>query len=218
MIYLQSLASINLDDAQALEAHTYGLRGQDFSLLAVASPLNASENWTATATIHTNDDEFSYMLYRFINTNPYNSTYRPSASTVNASTKCNAYSVTGYENASDKAQKLPGILYYYDDNESLYVPEQSAHSVTYISIYNDTEICGPRCARGYAFSAGPDTDSTEQRTSIAHDIIYECNSTITSITNLTSDDANYTLSDYSAFLIAGAIGWSGYNDLSNIPG
>ena len=126
---------------------------------------------------------------------------------------CNAYPVTSFQEPYFNGEPLPGTIAKYSDGISdltLYVREWAYGATTYIA--DNTKICGPRCTRVYAYQAALNQPNANEQAGVDKNTIFDCNNTISDVTNATGQIRNYVLGDDSARWVAGAIGWTGYVD------
>lgn len=198
---------------QQFSAHSYGVQGQDFPVLISNDPMEASKDHTETVFT---SPAYSSFLYRFTDYAPDDpTTYHVSKRTVNVTSVCNAFAVTGNAVPYFDGHLLPGALFYYTDhnnvNMSLYVRDFAYGCTTYMS--DNDPSCGERCARVLVYQAAQEQTSQNQQLAISQNMIFDCNNTIGEITSATKDGEKFTLpSKDPARAIAGAIGWTGFLD------
>jgi hypothetical protein len=198
--------------AQEFAAQAYGIQGQDYPLFSVDNPVDNSWYGGGNFQILFASLDYSTTVYRFIDNNPDGSASVKSNRTIAATVFCNAFNVIEHQIPYYARQQLPGDLLLYTDNNgintTLYVREWARGAVTYIS--DTLNPCGPRCNLVYVYQAAQERASPNELIDINQDVIFQCNNTVSEVSNTTSTIQDYVLGDVQARYFAGAIGWTGY--------
>ena len=146
------------------------------------------------------------MTYYFQDQNPSNPALTLlSHRHINATASCVQYEVvsggTGYETNVT-------FIDANNDTTTLDAVRVGPGAMTFISVLNST--CGPRCTDIYALQSADNN-------TIPYPAFFKCNSTITPVagiekyTHTRKDASPYQLADEQARIMAGAIGWTGFN-------
>lgn len=195
-------------DAQLGSANSYGIQGQDY-LFVTASPPGqgkvARYGSPGTPTIYTNAD-WTEMTYVFQDLNIRNQDLSLiSHRNITTRAKCQSLEVLDGGNGTNSY-----IVYLDNDRQqnSLDVVRVGPGATTYVGMLNST--CGPRCTQVMVLqSANGDT--------IPRPSFYQCENTISPVQGIeeylydgqTADI--FQMPDAQAQIIAGAIGWTGFN-------
>jgi hypothetical protein len=194
--------------AQLGSANSYGIQGQDYYF--TSNPNDAPVN---VPTVYAND-AYTNFEYRFQDRNIKNAddTLR-SHRTINSTASCVSLKIIdgGYANSS--------IITYLDENNvsrTLDVVRVGPGAMTYISILNST--CGARCTEIMALQSAT-TDSSP----ISYPSFFKCRSTISEVSGISEyvqpgqTASLYQMPDTQAKIMAGAIGWTGFNHTAGDP-
>lgn len=165
----------------------------------------ASYGFPSTPTVYCSED-WDNMTYYFQDQNPSNPALTLlSHRHISATASCVQYEViaggTGYET---------NVTYLEGNNQptTLDAVRVGPGATTFISVLNST--CGARCTEIYALQSA-------NNNTIPHPAFFKCNSTITPVsgieeyTHTRKDASPYQLADDQARIMAGAIGWTGFN-------
>ena len=202
--------------AQLGTANSYGIQGQDFLYPDFGAQIpgqGKTPSWglSSSPTIYATNANYSEFKYVFHDQN----IRRPDLTilshryvTVHAA--CTQLALLSGGNGVNTT------IVYQDtltaNPITLDVIRVGPGAVTYISALNST--CGPRCASIFVLQ------SADNET-IPHPSFFTCNNTLSSVTvpnsyvtplansNVTADI--YAMPDTQAFILAGAIGWTGFN-------
>ncbi|KAJ9603957.1 hypothetical protein H2200_011479 [Cladophialophora chaetospira] len=195
-------------DAQLGSANLFGIQGQDYLFVNTTPPGQGNTpayGTPGTATIYSNSN-WTNMSYIFIDQSLHNSqltfvTHR----NITATATCNEMRVLDGGNGTST------FVTYLDENgepTTLDVVRVGSGAMTYVGVLNST--CGPRCTEIMALqSADGDAIPTPS--------FFKCNSTLSTVSAIDqylyhgqTADA-FQMPDQQAKIIAGAIGWSGFN-------
>ena len=182
------------------------LTGQDYYWQTVDDPYD----WYAFETTYSPQNG-SYVLYRFVDSNPNNLTNVKSNRTVTSAAVCNVYDVLKNEPYIFNSTPYPGNLLTYfdgDQNQTLYVQDWAPGAITYISDTREN-FCGPRCGHVLAFQAAQSKTSPNEQVGVYQDTLYDCNNTVSEVSNATLATLPYLIANPQARYFAGAIGWTG---------
>ena len=195
-------------DTQLGSANSFGIQGQDYLFVDGTDPPSQgnipSYGTPGTPTIYSNND-WTIMTYIFQDQNVYNpSLTLVSHRNISAAATCRQLEVVKGGNGTDT------FVTYLDEHKksnTLDVVRVGPGAMTYIGVLNST--CGPRCTEVMALqSAGG---------AIAKPSFFKCNNTMSSVSAIEeylfdgqSPDA-FQMPDQQAKIVAGAIGWSGFN-------
>jgi hypothetical protein len=194
--------------AQLGSANSYGIQGQDYSFTS-----NPNDNPVNDPTVYAND-AYTTLEYRFQDQNIKNAddTLR-SHRTINSTASCISLRVIdgGYANSS--------IITYLDENndpKTLDVVRVGPGAMTYISVLNST--CGPRCTEIMALQTAAMDSSL-----ISYPSFFKCTNTISEVSGISEyvqpgqTESLYQMPDTQAKIMAGAIGWTGFNHTPGDP-
>ena len=195
-------------DAQLGSANYFGIQGQDYVFINATPPGQGdtpSYGTPGTPTIYSND-AWTAMTYVFQDQNIHNAELTlASRRNITAVATCRGLKVLAGGNGTTKS-----VTYADDDGipTTLDVVRVGPGAVTYVGVLNST--CGPRCTEVMALqSANGNT--------IPKPAFFKCNSTLSGVSGIDqylyngqSPDA-FRLHDLQAKILAGAIGWSGFN-------
>lgn len=194
--------------AQLGSANSYGIQGQDYDFTSDSNykPQNSP-------TVFAND-AYSTMEYRFQDQNVDTPDVTLlSHRTINSTATCQSCRVLegGYANTSV-------VTYLNEHNQAitLDVVRVGPGAVTYIGVLNST--CGPRCSEVMALQSAT-TDSDR----IPHPSFFRCKNTVSEVLGIKEyiqpgqSASLYQMPDKQAKIMAGAIGWSGFNHTSGDP-
>lgn len=201
--------------AQQFAGHAFGVQGQDYNLSSLPDPMPKNYKFDDTKTVYANyteavdentDSVFDQAIYYFTDINSNETTVTSKSDRrMTSDVSCNPYNLF-YFDPNDLSQST----FNYSDgsrNQSIFVAEWSPGAVTYISSINST-YCGPRCIRVFAFQAQQQEDYVNEQLSVSKAILFDCNNTIS---HLSSGPAEIDMPDEQAQIIAGAVGWTGFN-------
>lgn len=194
--------------AQLGSANYYGIQGQDYSFVLESAPGQgqlASFANPSEPTIYCSDN-WRVMQYYFQDRNPDNSaitllTHR--SITTNAS--CVAMDVMAGGNGTDT------FVTYRDENDTettLEIPRVGPGAMTFIGVLNST--CGSRCSEIFALQSANDED-------VPGPSFFKCQNTVSLVDGIESyvqpsqEASIYQLANLQARIMAGAIGWTGFN-------
>jgi hypothetical protein len=196
-------------DAQLGSANSFGIQGQDYNFVNEVVPPGQgkipSYGTPTTPTIFGNED-WSVMTYFFQDRSVYNPELTLiSHRNISVTASCKTMQLLAGGNGTDK------YVTYVDEDGSpviLNVVRVGPGAMTYVGVLNST--CGPRCSEVMALqSAGVEEIPTPS--------FYKCRNTLTPVEGVEeylfdgqSPDA-FELADQQARILAGAIGWSGFN-------
>ncbi len=195
--------------AQLGSANYYGIQGQDYTFVnnetVPGQGKVASYGKPSTPTVYGSED-WKGMTYYFQDQHPSNAALTLlSHRHINATASCEQYEITaggtGYG---------PNVTYLNKDSQSITLDavRVGPGAMTFISVLNST--CGPRCTEIFALQSA-------NNNTIPHPALFKCNSTITTVggigkyTEKRKDAVPYQLADDQARIMAGAIGWTGFN-------
>lgn len=201
IVDLNSLSTY--DSLQEFSAvQTWGVRG----MLSTALDLDAS--------VESTDSYFSdlngYTLYYFQDANPNDSSQAGVTTRyIESQAYCNAYTVT-----EGQYGNLTYLVYKDGDREVNRSLPVTAGSSGLIALASLNSTCGPRCADLWMFQA---RSLPGDIYSVDEALFFVCNNTVGQVaddlaTNLSSA---YLVSDLTAFMLAGAVGW---NDVPPVDG
>lgn len=199
--------------------HTYGLQGsQDYSSqiaddaltahISEDSDLQCYNDYASTTNCIYGDNDDTFAAYRLnIRSIDDYSLTNKSDFVVHAKASCKAYNVW----------KQEGDYFHYTDNDgknqSLWASDNWASGVvTYISD-TDGGLWGTRTVSIFAVQVAQErpTDEPSAILNISESTVFDCTNTVSPVHNLTSGkEANITFANSTAFFVAGAIGWTGY--------
>lgn len=194
--------------AQLGSANSYGIQGQDYLFTS-----NPEDDPVNIPTVYAND-YYTNMEYRFQDQNIKNADITLlSHRTINSTGSCISLKVIdgGYANSS--------VITYLNEHHQptiLDVVRVGPGAMTYVSILNST--CGPRCADILALQS-----ATTDNHLIPHPSFFKCNSTISEVHGISeyiqpSQTASlYQMPHTQARIMAGAIGWTGFNHTDGDP-
>jgi hypothetical protein len=198
--------------AQLGAANSFGIQGQDYNFTDGPVPgQDGLHVWGSpyTPNIYANED-WTEMRYYFMDLNTENPNLSVlSKRYVAVHGNCTQYPIVSGGNGTNSRITYTDLR--TNENVVLDAVRVGPGAVTYISALNST--CGPRCSEIFALQSGGDDIITEPS-------FFHCNATITPVQGLdyyTSAAANataakeYELPDNQARIMAGAIGWTGFN-------
>ncbi len=188
--------------AQLGSANAYGIQGQDYYFTNITATGVAGLN---SPTVFANNDAWTTMEYRFQDQNVYDPALTIlTTRTINTTATCTKHKVIagglGYNTE----------VTYLDSNDvpvSMDVAHVGPGAVTYIGVLNST--CGPRCTEVMALQSSG--------TNISEPTFFKCQNTITPVLGIgpyvqPGQSAElYQMPDLQARIMAGAIGWTGFN-------
>ncbi|EXJ91063.1 hypothetical protein A1O1_04170 [Capronia coronata CBS 617.96] len=195
-------------DAQLGSANSYGIQGQDYSFVNATPPGQGTVpryGTLGTPTIYANED-WTQMTYVFQDLNIWNPDLSLiSHRNITTTATCESLEVLEGGNGTDS------YITYLDRNgerNTLDVVRVGPGATTYVGVLNST--CGPRCTQVMALQSA--NGGTIPRPSF-----YRCENTISIVHSIerylydgqTAD--TFQMPDTEARIIAGAIGWTGFN-------
>ena len=192
--------------AQLGAANYFGIQGQDYNFVE-----RPSKSLASVPTLNYGAN-YSTIAYNFRDRNIDNPPVAITTTrTISTFATCEQLPVVvgGYGNATNIT---------YIDNQGLHVPLDVVRvgpgAVTYISNLNET--CGPRCTTVFALQSASNMESPDYAF-IPVPSFFKCNNTISPVHNITTyiqphqHASLYSMADEQARIMAGAIGWSGFN-------
>ncbi|OAP65651.1 hypothetical protein AYL99_01623 [Fonsecaea erecta] len=199
-------------DAQLGSANLFGIQGQDYFFVEGNPPGQGkvpSYGTPGTPTIYANAD-WDVMTYVFQDQNIRNPDLTlVSHRNISTTATCKELQVIEGGNGTSTS------IIYRDEagrQATLDVVHVGAGAMTFIGVLNST--CGPRCTEVMALqSANGDT--------IPHPAFFKCQSKISEVMGIEEyldygePAASFELLDPQAKILAGAIGWSGFNYTAN---
>lgn len=194
--------------AQLGSANSYGIQGQDYSFVNTTPPGQGHVpiyGTPGTPTIYCNDD-WTVMTYVFQDQNIQNPTLSLfSHRNISVTATCRSFEIVNGGNGTDK------LVTYIDENGeqvTLDVVRVGPGAMTYVGVLNST--CGPRCTEVMALQSADGN-------TISRPSFYQCQNRISPVQGIEgylydgqSADA-FQMPEQQATIIAGAIGWSGFN-------
>ena len=194
-------------DAQLGSANYFGIQGQDYVFINATIPGQGSVpayGSPGTPTIYGND-EWTNMTYVFQDQNIENVELTlTSHRNVTAVATCRELRIL------DGGNGTSAFVTFEENGQrvTLNVARVGPGAMTYVGVLNST--CGPRCTEVMALQSS-------NGGTIPEPAFFKCNSTMSTVTaideylydGLTADALQ--LPDKQAKIIAGAIGWSGFN-------
>jgi hypothetical protein len=195
--------------AQLGSANYYGIQGQDYNFVNnVTVPGQGkigSFGTPSTPTIYSSEDRKT-MTYYFQDQNPDNLAITLlSRRHISMNASCRSFKVIAGGNG------IESTITYLDENDyptTLNVVRVGPGAMTFVSMLNST--CGPRCAEIMALQ------SMDNKT-ISYASFFKCKSTMSLVEGLKDyvqkgqNASIYQLQDEQAKIMAGAIGWTGFN-------
>jgi hypothetical protein len=194
-------------DAQLGSANLFGIQGQDYNFVNTEPPGQGhvpSYGTPGTPTIYANSD-WTVLTYIFQDQSIFNADLTfISHRNITATATCKELKVLEGGNGTS-----PYVTFLEDGQPTtLDLVRVGPGAVTYVSALNST--CGPRCTQVMALqSANGDT--------IPEPAFFKCTSSLSTMSGIdeylydgTTSDV-FELPDAQARIIAGAIGWSGFN-------
>ncbi|KAL9617398.1 MAG: hypothetical protein Q9160_007802 [Pyrenula sp. 1 TL-2023] len=201
--------------AQQFAGHAFGIQGQDYDLLTLPDPLPKNFKHDETKTVWANylDPDYDQAIYYFTDINANETTVTAkSERKITANTSCYAYNLYHFD-PNDFTQSV----FNYSDgtqNQSVSIREWLPGAVTYFSS-TDNEYCGPRCTRVFAFQAQQKEDYINEQLDVSKATLFDCNNTISQVMD---GPLETYMSDEQARIIAGGIGWTGFNTTNTSVG
>ena len=197
---------------QGAQAQNYGMSGQDYPVETSTFGLydgSQQEIFTNSAT--------NLYWYSFVDQDDKGKETMLSTRQVSTSATCRDYPVLagGYAGFDDPANSNTMVTIKLDDGttKSLDVDPQTTGGTTWLvdpdPDAEDGSVCGPRCAIIWGLQVADNiTDS------VPHPRFWECRNTVSNVTNVDAyaTDVNrnkFELADLQAWILAGAIGYSG---------
>jgi hypothetical protein len=194
--------------AQLGSANYYGIQGQDYNFVLDAAPGQgdiASFANPNQPTIYCSDN-WKVMQYYFQNQNLENSaitqlTHR----SISTSASCITKEIVSGGNGTDT------FITYQGDNGTetiLDIPRVGPGAMTFIGVLNST--CGPRCSQIFALQSANGDD-------VPNPSFFQCKNTVSHVHGIEQyiqprqNASLYRLADLQARIMAGAIGWTGFN-------
>ena len=202
--------------AQLGSANYYGIQGQDYNFVSTPPPGQGSipsYGPAGTPTIYANE-KYTHLTYFFQDQNIDNPDVTLiSHRSITASATCISLPILsgGYGNDTNITYLSPA-----SGPTTLNAAHVGPGAMTYISSLNST--CGPRCTSLFALQSANSIPS-----SIPHPSFFTCNSTLSPVAGIpsyvlpTQSPSLYTMPDTQARIMAGAIGWTGFNYTPNTP-
>ncbi|KAL2398695.1 hypothetical protein ABEF93_003982 [Exophiala dermatitidis] len=204
-------------DAQLGSANSYGIQGQDYSFVTGSPPGQGKTpryGTPGTPTIYTNGD-WSVMTYVFQDLNIHNSDLSL-ISHRNITVQATCESLPVLQGGTGTGANSTIITYLNTttgQTETLDVVRVGPGAMTFVGVLEST--CGPRCTQVLALQSA--NGGTIPRPSF-----YSCRNTISPVqgieryifnnkSNQTVSAATFQMPDEQARIIAGAIGWTGFN-------
>jgi len=195
-------------DAQLGSANSYGIQGQDYLFVNSSPPGQGrvpSYGMPSTPTIYANDD-WTSMRYVFQDLNVDHSDITLlSHRSISTTATCASFTIVEGGNGNNTV-----VTYLDEDGQrvSLDVVRVGPGAMTYIGVLNST--CGPRCTEVMALQSADGT-------TVPSPSFYKCQNTLSSVLDIDEylqagqNATLYQMPDTQARIIAGAIGWSGFN-------
>lgn len=210
------------NESQMFAAHTFGIQGQDATLITYTTADFDDVVVDCWHTVYTNESR-SVSFTRFADINPGDSTKSPIGQAQLCSDRiivvnawCEAYNVINLGGSA-----ADGYTAYYktgesDETQTLYIREAVPGGMTWMGDTTSAEErCGSRrCAHVVGFQMAQDSSDPNAQLSIPSSTIFDCLNEPTKVLNLPAQYEEYDLHDEEAFFLAGAIGWMGFS----IPG
>ena len=195
--------------SQLGSANYYGIQGQDYNFVnSIAIPGQgklASWGTPSTPTIYCSED-WKVMSYYFQDQNPTNPALTLlSRRHINVTASCQQLEVVAGGDGLDTT------LTYLDEDKqptTLNVVRVGPGAMTFMSMLNST--CGPRCTEMFALQ------SVDNNT-ILQPAFFRCKSMISPVQGIEGyiqqgqNTSLYQLADQQARIMAGSIGWTGFN-------
>ena len=180
---------------EQVTAHKYGYMSSGYiqgNASDLVSNINQGNVDTGLFLTFNMVDHWAYIFYE---SNPSSKANFYTSRTINATWLCSGYEVVvGGDGSTTDITYLDG-----DRRIPFFVGETGPGATTYIT--ETAEVCGPRCARVWAYQAAlPRADVLPT--------LYDCNITISNVSNTYLPE--HVIPDLQARLAAGAIGLEGF--------
>jgi hypothetical protein len=194
--------------AQLGSANYYGIQGQDYNYVPDFAPGQgdiASFANPNQPTIYCSDN-WKVMQYYFQNQNLENSAITQlTRRSISTNASCVTKKIVAGGNGTDT------FITYQDDDgtgTTIDIPRVGPGAMTFIGVLNST--CGPRCSQILALQSA-DGDGIRQPA------FFQCQNTVSLVHGIEQyiqpkqNASLYQLADVQARIMAGAIGWTGFN-------